>query len=304
MIQGAIDDAREQQLKDLPEALQTFYQEGVSAGPTLQELGWLFGYKQDFDLFKSPAEVQGDILRAFVPFHRLNEYRNELAQTRADDGTMYLLKPKGFWGNLEIGLPPELRNVRPSPPSDRIVNKITSDFVELQPKLEALKEWLGINIRTLDPVEFKMWQEAQAAADLKGSVNDAGRTKKFIVDQAMQDWGDKLGKPRTLVEALYDSQYAENRRAARAATKDIERAFVDGQISPNAAAALALALAGKDKEMQLEIVGLLARDLPMNQNVSDVRLLLRRALIQRLEAGTRKAARPPTPAELEKAGRE
>jgi hypothetical protein len=302
MLQGAVDDLRAGRLDRLPEEWQTFYKEGVSAGPTLEELAWVFGYKQEFDQFKDAADVQGDILRSFVPFHRLNEYRNKLAQTAADGGTMYVLKPKGFWANFELGLPTELRNVRPSEPDARVINQLTSEFVKLRPDTEALKEWTGINLRFLDPGEYQLWQEDQREKGLKRDSNEAARLKKYIVDQTLAEMGP-TDKSRAFFEALYDQTYREDRRQARAEARALEKAIVNGQVPEAAVLKAAGALARQDRELQKEIGLLLQRDLPADQNVDDVKVLLRQRLVTTLRNRALRRVPPPAPARLrERAG--
>jgi hypothetical protein len=289
LLNGAIDDARHGRLKDLPAAAQTLGQEGISAGPTLQSLTWVFGYKQPYDLYKSPSEIAADDLSGFVPFHRLNEYRNRLAQTKADEGQMYLTKPRGFWGNLELGLPPELRNVQRSVPEDRVLNKQTSEFVRLKPDAEALKEWAGINLRFVDPADYQLWQEEQREKGLKLDTDQSARLRKFVVDGLM-DRGENAGRSRAFIEAMYDRAEKEAGRLGRVQLATIEKRIITGSVPRDQVDRLALAYAGDNPELQKEIVMLLVRQKPegvtdeawAEQNRADAKVLARQRLIQAL----------------------
>jgi hypothetical protein len=211
---------------------------------------------------------------------------------------MFVLRPKGFWANLETGLPPELRNVRPSRLDQRAIDELTGEFVQRRPNAEALREWLGINLRFVDPADYALWQQDQAEKNLKSDVNAAGRVKRAIVDEAMSEWGAQLGRSRAFVEALYDQALAENKRLARVDLRSFEKKLATGQVDERAALAAGAALAGKDRESVAELVALMLRDVPVEQNREDAKILLRQKLVNALRARALKAARPPTAAEL------
>lgn len=280
LMKGMVEDARRGQFKDVPAELQTLGQEGISPGPGLQGMAWAFGYKQPYDAFKSPAEIGAEDLAGFVPFHRLNEYRNQLAQARADGGTMYVTKPKGFWANLESSLPPELHPVGPSDPGQRVVNQQTSEFVQLKPGMEALKQWTGINLRLIDPADYQLWEEGQREKGLKLDTNQDARLKKYVVDRTLAELPD-LGKSRAYLEAVYDTAAKEASRQGRAEIAALEKKILTGAVPAETVDRVAAALAGRNPEVQKEIAMLLLREgVPPDQNLADAKVLLRQRLIQ------------------------
>ena len=213
---------------------------------------------------------------------------------------MYLLKPKGFWGNLETGLPPELRNVQPSQPDQRVVDKITSEFVQLKPGAEALKNWTGINLRFIDPGEYQLWQQDQREKDLKADVGKEGRFRDVAVDEALAAY-KASGTPapsRAYLNAIYDSTLKEQSRHASAAVRSYEKDMVTGKVDEKTAMAAAAYLVGRDKEAQVEVVGILLRDAPAEQNIEDAKVLMRQRLVDALRARAHKDVLRPTGADL------
>lgn len=87
--------------------------------------------------------------------------------------------------------------------------------------------------------------------------------------------------------ALYDTAEKEVSRQDRATIAGFQRKLLTGEVDEKMAVAAGLALAGKDKNLQAEVLGLFSRDVPVDQSVDDVKVLLRQRLVNRLESAQR-----------------